>query len=141
MGNFRMVAIGLAVMMALAYVVAMPVTADRDDHGDQHDQVGQTFVARLSGNEEVPRRITTAAGEAVIRVSEDGTHLQFTLRVHRIENVIAAHIHCGTPGVIGPVGVTLFGPVAAGGGERNAHGTEERKSTRLNSSHSSTSYA
>ncbi len=117
MGNFRMVAVGLAVMMALAYVVAMPVTADRDDHGDQHDQEGQTFVARLSGNEEVPRRITPAAGQAVIRVSEDGTQLQFTLRVHRIENVIAAHIHCGTPGVIGPVGVTLFGPGAAGGGK------------------------
>jgi hypothetical protein len=115
MGNFRMVAIGLALMLALAYFVAMPAAADRGDRGDDHG--GQTFVARLSGNEEVPRRITPAAGEAVIRVSEDGTRLQFTLTVHRIENVIMAHIHCGTPGVNGPVGVTLFGPVAAGGGK------------------------
>ena len=119
MGNFRMVAVGLAFMMALAYVVAMPVTADRGDHGDHgdhNDHEGQTFVATLSGNEEVPRRITPAEGRAVIRVSEDGSQLQFTLRVSRIENVIMAHIHCGTPGVSGPVGVTLFGPVAPGGG-------------------------
>jgi hypothetical protein len=112
-----MMAIGLALMMGLAYVVATPVAADRDDHGDHHDQEGQTFVARLSGNEEVPRRITPAAGMAVIRVSEDGTRFQFTLRVHRIENVIMAHIHCNPPGINGPVGVTLFGPVAAGGGK------------------------
>jgi hypothetical protein len=39
------------------------------------------------------------------------------LTVHRIENVIMAHIHCGSPGTNGPVGVTLFGPVAPGGGK------------------------
>ena len=66
MGNFRMMAIGLALMIGLAYVIAMPVAADRDDHGDHQDQQGQTFVARLSGNEEVPRRITPASGWAVI---------------------------------------------------------------------------
>src|SRR3981081_2358825 len=95
----------------------MPVAADRGDHGDLHDQEGQTFVARLSGNEEVPRRITPAAGSAVIRVSEDGTQLAFVLRVSRIENVIMAHIHCGTPGVNGPVGVTLLHAMAPGGGK------------------------
>lgn len=116
MGNFRIVAFGLAAMMALAYVVAMPARADRDGQGDQQDHGGQTFVATLSGNEEVPRRETPATGRAVIRVSDDGTQLMFTLRVARIENVIMAHIHCGTPGVNGPVGVTLLHAVAPGGG-------------------------
>src|SRR2546421_3140825 len=117
MGNFRMMAIGLALMMALAYIVAMPAAADRDDHGNHDDHEGQTFVATLSGNEEVPRRETPAAGRAVIRVSDDGTQLQFTLRVARIENVIMAHIHCGSPGVSGPVGVTLLHAVPPGGGK------------------------
>jgi hypothetical protein len=112
-----MMAIGLALMMGLAYVVATPVAADRGDHDDHHDQEGQTFVARLSGNEEVPRRITPAFGTAVIRVNEDGTQLAFTLRVARIENVIMAHIHCGSPGVNGPVGVTLLPAMPPGGGK------------------------
>lgn len=37
------------------------------------------------------------------------------LTVANIENVFAAHIHCGAAGVAGPVGVTLFmGPVGGG---------------------------
>jgi hypothetical protein len=116
MGNFRMVAFGLAMMMALAYVVAMPARADRDGQNGQDDHRGETFVATLSGNEEVPRRETAAVGRAVIRVSDDGTQFMFTLRVARITNVIMAHIHCGTPGVNGPVGVTLLHAMPPGGG-------------------------
>jgi hypothetical protein len=110
--------VGLAFLLVVV-LIGIPMTAsvvqahdNNDDHGE-----GQRFVATLSGNEEVPRRLTPAEGRAVIRVSEDGTQLAFTLRVSHIENVIMAHIHCGTPGVNGPVGVTLFGPVAPGGGK------------------------
>jgi CHRD domain len=35
--------------------------------------------------------------------------------VSDIENVFAAHIHCGAVGVNGPVGVTLFSGAPAGG--------------------------
>lgn len=119
MGDFRMAAIGLALMLAVAYVVSIPIAAHGDDRDDHDDQNGQTFSARLSGNEEVPRRETGASGRATFRVNDDGTQLQFKLSVSRIRNVIAAHIHCGTPGVIGPVGVTLFGPAAPGGGKES----------------------
>ena len=64
MGNFRMVAFGLAMMMALAYVVAMPARADREGPNGQDDHRGETFVATLSGNEEVPRRETAAVSIA-----------------------------------------------------------------------------
>jgi hypothetical protein len=48
-------------------------------------------------------------------VNKDGTELRFKLIVANIENVFAAHIHCGSPGMNGPVGVTLFMGAPGGG--------------------------
>jgi hypothetical protein len=75
----------------------------------------ETFVATLSGDEEVPARDTLAVGVAVFHLSEDGTALEFKINVANIDNVVAAHIHCGAVGVNGPVGVTLFGGAPGGG--------------------------
>ena len=68
----------------------------------------KNFVSPLSGGEEVPPRDTNARGNAIFQVSKDGSALHYKLIVANIENVFAAHIHCGAPGVNGPVGVTLF---------------------------------
>jgi hypothetical protein len=74
-----------------------------------------SFVATLNGAEEVPARDTQAVGVAKFKLSEDGAALQFKVNVAKIDNVVAAHIHCGAVGVNGPVGVTLFtGPPASG---------------------------
>lgn len=104
MSNFRMIALGLMLVLAAGFLVTLPVQADDDDDDDKE----RTFVAALSGNEEVPVRATRAFGLTTFEVSEDGTEVDFRLRVFRIRNVFAAHIHCNTPGVNGPVGVTLF---------------------------------
>jgi hypothetical protein len=75
----------------------------------------QGFTARLIGGEEVPPRDTDATGVATFQLSEDGTALSYSVSVSDIENVFAAHIHCGAKRVNGPVGVTLFmGPVGGG---------------------------
>ena len=74
---------------------------------------GENFVAPLSGGQEVPVRDTPATGVAKFKLREDG--LLFKVNVENIENVVAAHIHCGAIGVNGPVGVTLFGGAPAGG--------------------------
>ena len=66
------------------------------------------FAASLTGAQEVPPRATGATGSASFQLSEDGTALSYTVKVTNIENVFAAHIHCGAKGVNGPVGVTLF---------------------------------
>ena len=66
------------------------------------------FVAPLSGGEEVPARDTDARGNAIFHLHADGTELSYKLIVANIENVVAAHIHCGPVGVSGPVGVNLF---------------------------------
>ena len=75
----------------------------------------QNFAAPLSGREEVPPRDTNARGIATFKLSSDGTALDYKVNVANIENVFAAHIHCGAEGVNGPVGVTLFSGAPAGG--------------------------
>jgi CHRD domain len=76
---------------------------------------GDNFVATLSGDQEVPPRDTQARGVATFKLRADGTALEFKLNVANIDNVFAAHIHCGAVGVNGPVGVTLFMGMPAGG--------------------------
>jgi len=75
----------------------------------------QDFAARLSGAQEVPPRDTPATGVATFQLSEDGTALSYSVNVTKIENVFAAHIHCGAKRVNGPVGVTLFMGTPGGG--------------------------
>jgi hypothetical protein len=75
----------------------------------------RNFVAPLSGDEEVPPRDTNAHGLAHFKVSKDGTEISYKVNVANIENVFAAHIHCGAVGINGPVGVTLFMGTPGGG--------------------------
>lgn len=70
--------------------------------------MNRNFVAPLSGGEEVPPVQTLSRGNAVFRLSKDGTELSFKLIVANIEDVFAAHIHDGGPGVNGPVIVGLY---------------------------------
>lgn len=90
------VRLGLAVL-ALA-ITAAPVSA-----------TGDRFVAALSAREEVPSNDSKGRGVATFRLSGDGTALAFRLIVANIEDVTQAHIHCGGPGVNGPVVAFLFG--------------------------------
>jgi hypothetical protein len=76
---------------------------------------GDNFVATLSGDQEVPPRDTQAVGVATFKLRADGAALEFKLNVANLDNVVAAHIHCGAVGVNGPVGVTLFVGAPAGG--------------------------
>ena len=76
----------------------------------------RNFIAPLNGEEEVPPRDTNATGVTHFKLSKDGTELSYKLNVANIENVTAAHIHCGAVGVSGPVGVDLFTGGIPGGG-------------------------
>lgn len=76
---------------------------------------GFNFQAHLTGDEEVPPTGSDATGQAAIRLSDDESTVSWRLVVANIENVFAAHIHCGKPGENGPVSVTLYGgPLIAG---------------------------
>ena len=78
-------------------------------------RAGDNFVATLSGGQEVPARDTQASGVATFKLREDAAKLAFKVNVANLDNVFAAHIHCGAVGVNGPIGVTLFMGAPAGG--------------------------
>jgi len=99
-------AIILAMVTALAFGAIAPAASAQPT----------SFRAVLSGADEVPARDTLARGVATLQFASDGTELGFRLVVANVQNVVAAHIHCGAPGVNGPVGVTLFSGAAPGGG-------------------------
>jgi CHRD domain len=94
----------LVVMLALGLLAVVPSAL-----------AGDNVVATLSGDQEVPPRDTQAVGVATFKLRQDGAALRFKVNVANIDNVFAAHIHCGAVGVNGPVGVTLFMGVPAGG--------------------------
>jgi len=48
--------------------------------------------------------------EVFLRLSEDGTSLDYTLKVHGIENITMAHLHLGEAGKIGTPVVWLYPP-------------------------------
>lgn len=76
---------------------------------------GDRFHAHLKGTNEVPPVDTQAQGQVLLKVDDEGLH--YTLIVANIEDVVAAHIHCGAVGANGPVGITLFtgGPESSNG--------------------------
>lgn len=80
------------------------------------DDVGGTrLTAELSGDNEVPPVTTAGTGKARFILNEDQTELSFLLEVANVDSVTQAHIHQGSAGENGPVGVFLFGLVEGGG--------------------------
>jgi len=105
MNKIRLLPIVLIVLSMLFTTSAAYASSD----------ASRNFVAPLSGDEEVPSRDTNARGLAHFKLSKDGTELSYKLIAANIENVFAAHIHCGAFGINGPVGATLFMGTPAGG--------------------------
>jgi hypothetical protein len=66
------------------------------------------FKAHATGREEVPANASRAQGQAIFRLSRDGTELYYKLIVANITNVSMAHIHLAPAGVNGPVVVWLY---------------------------------
>jgi hypothetical protein len=49
-----------------------------------------------------------AQGQAIFRVNDDGTRVDFRLIATNINNVFMAHIHCGRPNSNGPIRMWLY---------------------------------
>jgi hypothetical protein len=104
-GETKMKKLLITLMVVIAILAVVGVAAAQP----------KNFVAPLSGAEEVPPRVTPATGQADFVVRTNLSAFRFQLTVNNIMNVVAAHIHCGPPGVNGPIGVTLY-MAAPGGG-------------------------
>jgi CHRD domain len=93
-------------MRRTALVFVLVLAAALTSAGLAHAQT-KNFRTHLTGAQERPDpRETQAQGQAIFKVTEEG--LEFRVNVANIDNVFAAHIHCGDATVAGPVGVTLF---------------------------------
>lgn len=73
----------------------------------------------LAGDHEIPARETTAQGQVLFKIADDELSMTYKLIASNIDNVVASHIHIGSPTVNGPVVVFLFGTVPAGGGRHD----------------------
>ena len=70
---------------------------------------GNTFVAQLSGDHEVPPVSTSGHGNAHFKVSKDGSTVSYKVVVNKLtEPVAAAHVHFAPAGSNGPVVVALY---------------------------------
>jgi hypothetical protein len=97
-------------------------------YGDAHASAnanGGNFGTPLVPEEEVmPAGVTntsTAVGNAILQLSQDGQSLSYKLIVANISNAFMAHIHTGPAGTNGLIGVWLYpstavAPGAVGGG-------------------------
>ena len=70
--------------------------------------VNRNWSTHANGSMEVPARATSAQGQAIFHLSDDGTALEYKLIGSNIENAFMAHIHMATPGVNGPIVVWLY---------------------------------
>jgi hypothetical protein len=79
------------------------------------DDNSGAFTAHLNSENEVPPVDLLAQGQAVVKAADESLDVRVT--VANLENIVAAHIHCGPEGENGPVGLTLFaeGPVSHSG--------------------------
>lgn len=67
------------------------------------------FRTQLKGEYEVPVAVDTdAKGNAIFRVSADGTKIYYKLVINTIDNVFMAHIHQAPAGSNGPIVVWLY---------------------------------
>ena len=99
---------------------------------DRNENPFNTIETTLSGDQEVPIRLTGAHGSGNVRLSKDGQSMDFQLVVNDIDNVTMAHIHMGPITGTGGIVVWLFpavtarSPLPGGGGAHHgllAHGT------------------
>lgn len=90
---------------------ASPEPLTPDDALRSHaasDMAVHAYRAHLTGDAEVPAVDTRARGQAVFRLSADGTELSYRLLVANIEDVTMAHIHLAPAGENGPPVVWLY---------------------------------
>jgi hypothetical protein len=69
----------------------------------------RNWSTHANGSMEVPVRDTQGQAQAIFHLSKEGDSLSFKLIASNIEDVTQAHIHCGPPGLNGPIVVFLYG--------------------------------
>ena len=122
----RSVALGVVAVLSASCSAESPMPTGSEISVPLFAQGGNTDMnlgTHMRGDEEVLNtlpgaphpRDSHAQGEAIFRVSDDGSTVDFRLIASNIENVIMAHIHCGRPGENGPIRMWLSPVVGTSG--------------------------
>ncbi|MDP3432314.1 MAG: CHRD domain-containing protein [Bacteroidota bacterium] len=101
----------LVLVISLVFASCNKVDSDvelQDELVLKKGTVVQNFAAHLTGDQEVPPRETLATGQAIFKLSKDGTELSYKLIVANLENLHMAHIHLAPAGTNGGVVVWLY---------------------------------
>lgn len=93
----------LVVLLSFALMLFAFAPAATAGHGNG------AHTASLKGGNEVPEVDTNAQGQAIFKLSKDGSELHYKLIVANIENVTQAHIHLGPADANGGVVAFLYG--------------------------------
>ena len=86
--------------VATTWVLALALAALSISCGNDNAKLR---FANLDGADETPPNSSTATGTAAYKIPNSRNSIQFSLTVENIENVVAAHIHVGAPGVPGAI--------------------------------------
>jgi hypothetical protein len=89
--------------LAVAFVAGLAVV------GLAVGGINRNWSTHANGSAEVPVRDSQGQAQAIFHLSEDGTELDYKLIASNIVDVTQSHIHCGLPGVNGPIVVFLYG--------------------------------
>jgi hypothetical protein len=87
-------------IFAIIAIAAIASFGFAQDYAPVSDMV--IFTAALSGGESVPAVTTVATGRASFTLSKNGKVLKYVVKVKKIQDVTAAHIHIGKMGENGP---------------------------------------
>lgn len=106
-----------AAFLAVATVAAMSACTQSDSSIAEPESLllpvfaradNGNFSVHATGDQEVPANDSRAQGQAIFRVSDDGSEIYYKLIVANIQNVAMAHIHIGAAGENGGVAVWLY---------------------------------
>lgn len=100
-------------------VLRAPVFEQRGGTDQMNGLEERRLVTHLRGRNEVPPHETPASGEAIFRVSDDGS-VSYRLFVDDIRNPFMSHIHIGPVAMNGPIAVWLFPSTAPKPGPANS---------------------
>jgi hypothetical protein len=95
-------------------------TAPLQVQAAQPSGIAKNHTTHLSGDQETCPACTTSTpadsqgqGQAIFTIAGDGLSFDYKLIASNIDNITQAHIHCGPPGVNGPIIVWLYPNVTA----------------------------
>ena len=101
---FALLSIASASLLAGCYKASNMVAAGGMDGGKTEVA---SYGASLTGAKEVPPSGSSATGTADFILMDDGS-IRWSLRTTGLDDVVAAHVRAGVPGLNGPVVATLF---------------------------------